>query len=100
MHDFKVGDRVVCIRGDECSIVLVGDTGTVCKICNNGTIFRNIVSVRWDRYDPRKHSCSGGCEVGRGWDVSASRIKHTDTLLNDELDIGDPDLLMEIVCMI
>lgn len=72
---FFAGDRVVCIvdKPDGNEYILAGDTGTVLSDNDgSGTIW---VRVRWDKANPKNHSCDGLCESGHGWKVPNGHLR-------------------------
>ena len=65
---FFAGDRVVCTvnNPDRNEYIFAGDTGIVLLDNDDSGIW---VAVRWDKANPRNHSCSGLCERKHGWKV-------------------------------
>lgn len=80
--DFEKGDRVYYVKPAGVMIDLgvgEGETGTVLYVERN----KNLVYVRWDMFHKRRHTCSGRCEKGYGWNVGSTSLRH------EVIDLGD-----------
>lgn len=68
--DFKVGDRVVTIRDDYGHGA--GDHGVVVLVR------RNSLAVRFDEFSDKRHSLSGECTEGHGWNCEPDYLQHAE----------------------
>ena len=76
---FKAGDRVNYINDRYISMVDRGETGTVLFVSEG-----DLAHVRWDNFVEGRHTCSGACDDGHGWNV---RFKNLD--LATPADLGE-----------
>lgn len=95
VHEYKVGDRVICIKDyDIGGPLFVGMTGTVCV--PKEQTFSDSIGVCWDSVLPNGHDCDEQCEYGRGWFVRDFHIKlYLDDL--EEIDIETNDIMSLIL---
>lgn len=72
MPNFKVGDRVKCIKAHDGNSTIVGKTGTVCAV---GDVL-NVVAVKFDEY-VNGHDLQAGCrcKYGYGWNVAPEKLE-------------------------
>lgn len=72
MPNFKVGDRVKCIKAHDGNSTIVGKTGTVCAVVDE----LNVVAVKFDEY-VNGHDLQAGCrcKYGYGWNVAAEKLE-------------------------
>ena len=66
---FDKGDRIECIRAEEC--VRKHERGTILAVFPES----NIAAVKWDDKDTFRHSCGGRCEWGYGAFIRAEDIQ-------------------------
>lgn len=72
MPNFKVGDRVKCIKAHDGNSTIVGKTGTVCAVVDA----LNIVAVKFDEY-VNGHDLQAWyrCKYGYGWNVAPEKLE-------------------------
>lgn len=72
MPNFKVGDRVKCIKAHDGNSTIVGKTGTVCAVVDE----LNVVAVKFDEY-VNGHDLQAGCrcKYGYGWNVAPEKLE-------------------------
>lgn len=80
--EFLVGDRVECIRAYDGNDDIVGVTGTVCYIREDG-----LIAVEYDREISFGHDCNARCDYGYGWFTGRDHL----ILCNDaDIPITEP----------
>lgn len=77
---FRVGDRVRSLIGDE-SGLYKGETGTVIDVQVDG-----IPIVRWDEFNPTRHSAENRTDQGHGWFIFRSDAVE---LVEEADDLGE-----------
>lgn len=87
----KVGDRVEAIVDhiERNSVLLKGDTGTVCKLYGSGGSYG--VGIEWDR-PCGGHGCDGHCEYGYGWNVNKKDIRLIQSVETHDVKVDNSDL--------
>lgn len=72
MPEFKVGDRVKCIKAHDGNDTIVGKTGTVCDVVGD----LNVVAVKFDAH-VNGHDLQAGyrCKYGYGWNVAPEKLE-------------------------
>lgn len=68
--EFKVGDRVQCVKADvrhQTQSHNIGLIGTVIIISTLNNEPDHLYSVEHDEYKDFLHTCRGACENGYGW---------------------------------
>ena len=97
LDDFKVGDRVKCIKSVDDNENIVGKVGTIIDISDE----EPPISIAFDD-EVNGHDCASRCEYKHGWCVYASSIVHLEyekptSSLKCEDTITDPDTDYESV---
>lgn len=67
---FKVGDRVVTILGDYGHGA--GEHGVVVRARHDS------YGIRFDEFSDRRHSLSGECTDGHGWNCEPEHLEHAE----------------------
>ena len=86
-HSFQIGDRV---KAASDAFIAQGETGTIVGFYNMNN---DVLHVEWDKYSHARHSCSGLCKEGYGWNVWFYSV----TLIEDETNISLDVATMEVL---